>query len=916
MEAVAMSEFLLRVTGVGCQGCVGKIRRALQARNADAIIEVNVAEQFARIGCELSESEVINLIQSLGYDASLIEPQSQTFSVQDVTCQGCVKKITSALLSWDPQASVVVDIEAQQAQVVSRLSPSAIQRELDTLGYGVQSMAAEEPLLEDEDKGADNRLDDVVDQIEALRAAPDCVQLALSGVTCAACVNAIERALARIVSADCVTINFANRTAQITGFVDPKSLIAAIESAGYGATLIVDEGRAANDRAQAEQDEYRHKRNQAWIGLGFGFPLMVYGLAGGSMQVNTSTDQWIWLVVGLVVVGIMMAAGRHFFIGALKALRARSANMDTLIAMGTGSAWLYSMAVVLMPSLFPESARHLYFEASVMILGLVDLGQALEVKARGRTGQAIRRLLDLRPKQALLVEGGVAREVPIERVVVGHLIRVRAGEQIPVDGEVIEGQSHVDEAMLSGEPAAVAKGPGDVVSAGTVNGNGSLLYRATRVGQETMLAQIIAMVGQAQNSKPPISQLADRVAAVFVPVVVFIALVTAGVWYAVGPEPVVVNMLIAATSVLIIACPCALGLATPISTMIGIGKAAEFGGLIRNGQALQLASEIDTVVLDKTGTITLGKPEVIEFQNLSELADDQLKRIVRALESGSDHPLANALSRYCGEGLGAVLCDNEDQVQHFEALAGLGVSGSVGGLNVLLGNTRLMEGAGVDLSPVDERVKRWAEQACSQVYLAIGGQLVGLFGIADPVKVDAQDAIAQLRRQGMNVVMLTGDNLATAKAVATQLGVDEFAAELMPADKRSYVERLQRQGRVIAMVGDGINDAPALAQADVGFAIGGGTDVAIESADVTLMRGDLAAIGDVIAISRATLTNMKQNLWGAFLYNSLGIPIAAGLLFPWTGWLLSPVIAGLAMSLSSVTVVTNANRLRLFRPHS
>ena len=549
---------------------------------------------------------------------------------------------------------------------------------------------------------------------------------------------------------------------------------------------------------------------------------------------------------------------------------------------------------------------------SIMIIGLINLGQALELKARGRTSQAIKRLLDLRVKTVVVIRHGVEESLPVDEVIAGDKIRVRAGEKIPVDGVVIEGNTSIDESMLTGEPIPVEKQPDDKVSAGTVNGQGSIVFKAEKVGSDTMLSQIISMVSNAQNSKPPISHLADKVSSVFVPTVMILSILTALTWYNFGPQPTLVYMIVAATSVLIIACPCALGLATPISTMIGVGKAAEFGGLIRNGEALQRASELDVVVLDKTGTLTQGKPEVTNFQVFSD--DEEILSLIEALEKGSNHPLAQALTTYAQQN--KVVSNSDTDVSEFESLTGLGVKATLDGKRLLLGNEKLMSRFGLGTEAVRELASQWEQNANTVVYFSVDNDIQALFGVSDPIREDTRSAIERFHKQGIHVVMLTGDNENTAKSVATLANIDEFYADLIPEDKLRWIQKLQSQGNVVGMVGDGINDAPALAQSDVGFAIGSGTDVAIESADITLMRNSLHGISDVISISNATMKNIKQNLWGAFIYNSLGIPVAAGLLFPLTGWLLSPIIAGAAMSLSSVTVVTNANRLRLYQPDS
>lgn len=548
-----------------------------------------------------------------------------------------------------------------------------------------------------------------------------------------------------------------------------------------------------------------------------------------------------------------------------------------------------------------------------MIIGLVLLGNALELRARGRTSEALKRLLDLQSRTARVIRGSDEREMPIEEVREGDHIRVRPGERLPVDGIVTSGASHIDESMLTGEPLPVAKGEGDEVNAGTVNGRGGLVYRATRVGADTRLGQITEQVALAQNSRPPIGELADKISSIFVPAVMIIAVLTALAWFNFGSEPRLIHMLVTATTVLIIACPCALGLATPISTMIGVGKAAEHGVLVRNGQALQTASRLTTLVVDKTGTLTEGKPRVTEahFFSGERGPDDEatLLGLVAALERGSEHPLAAALLKHA-EQAGAEAAD----ISGFDSVTGGGVKATgPDGEALLLGNARLLREAGIALSAGDELARDLEQKARSVVYLAVAGRLAALFGISDPLRTDTVEAVKRLQADGLRVVMLTGDNEHTAAAIAREVGIDDFHAGLLPEDKHAEIERLQQAGEVVGMVGDGINDAPALARANVGFAIGQGTDVAIESAGITLMRSSLHGIADAIEISRMTLRNIKQNLVGAFGYNVLCIPIAAGVLYPFTGMLLSPMIAGAAMSLSSITVVSNANRLRLLK---
>ncbi|WP_370059958.1 copper-translocating P-type ATPase, partial [Neptunomonas phycophila] len=606
--------------------------------------------------------------------------------------------------------------------------------------------------------------------------------------------------------------------------------------------------------------------------------------------------------------GVMVFSGRHFYVGAWNSFKNHAANMDTLIALGTGTAWLYSMVVVFFPGYVPEMARHVYFEATAMIIGLINLGLALEIKARGKTSEAIKRLIGLQAKTARVIRDGHDIDIPIEDVLLNDLIRVRPGERISVDGLVVEGQTSIDESMLTGEPMPIEKRKDDEVVAGTINKSGSIVFRAERVGKDTALAQIINMVKRAQNSKPPIGRLADMISAYFVPVVMIIAVISALAWLNYGPSPEVAFAIVSATTVLIIACPCALGLATPMSVMVGVGKAAEAGVLIRNGEALQSASKITTMVLDKTGTITEGAPKVTDVVIVSDHSHNDVLSLAASLESGSEHPLAMAIVESAKE-QGVPI----HSVTDFQSIAGKGVEAMLNSQRLLFGNEKLMIDQGIELHHYIDKAQRLAADAKTPMYFAIDSTLVAVIAVADPIKSDSIDAIKRLQHNGIRVVMLTGDNRLTAKAVARKAGIADYVAEVMPEDKANKILELQREGEIVGMTGDGINDAPALAHANVGFAIGTGTDVAIESADITLMRGSLHGLADAIAVSKATLRNIKQNLFGAFIYNVAGIPFAAGVFYPFLGILLNPVIAGAAMAFSSLTVVTNANRLRLFK---
>lgn len=746
------------------------------------------------------------------------------------------------------------------------------------------------------------------------------LELIIEGAGCASCVGKIEMVLSELNEVQNAEMNFALRTVTVTFIenktVDSALLIQTIESIGYNAKSAQDSSdeELLDEKEIAEKKYYQKLMLQMWVGLGLGMPLMIYSLLGGPMTVNSALERGVWLFIGLMCVAVMYFAGKHFYIGAYKSFINHSANMDTLIALGTGTAWLYSMVVIINPTIVPEMARHVYFEATAMIIGLINLGLALEVKARGRTSEAIKRLIGLQAKTARVIRDSQGKpqeiDIAIEKVQLNDVVRVRPGERIPVDGFVVEGSTSIDESMLTGEPMPVQKVKGDEVVAGTINKTGSIIFKATRVGKDTALARIITMVKRAQNSKPPIGRLADVISAYFVPVIMIIAIASALIWLNFGPDPRIAFAVVSATTVLIIACPCALGLATPMSVMVGVGKAAEAGVLIRNGEALQTSSKITAMVLDKTGTITLGAPKVTDIHVLSELDENRVLSLVASLEAGSEHPLAQAIVESANEKKLSI-----NKVEAFKALAGRGVEGSVDNNKLLFGNEKLMVEQNITLTKeIIISAQTMASEAKTPMYFAINGELAALIAVADPIKGDSISAIKRLQENGIRVVMLTGDNKATAKAVADKVGITEFFAEVLPEDKSAKIAQLQAQGEIVGMTGDGINDAPALALANVGFAIGTGTDVAIESADITLMRGSLHGLADAIAVSKATLANIKQNLFGAFIYNLAGVPFAAGILYPFFGLLLSPVIAGAAMAFSSLTVVSNANRLRFFKP--
>ncbi|MCF1428790.1 MAG: heavy metal translocating P-type ATPase [Shewanella sp.] len=728
----------------------------------------------------------------------------------------------------------------------------------------------------------------------------------VADMSCASCVAKIEKAF----DDASAVVNLADKQVQVAGSLSADDAIARIAGAGYRAELVVDARKAAEQKQFNDKKEYRSRIKDATLGLGLGIPLMLWGLAGGEMMVNSLSLQLGWGIVGVITGILLVTTGKHFYQGMWRALKVGSSNMDTLIVLGTTTAWLYSMLVVLFPQYFPVSARHVYFEASVMILGLINLGHALELRARGKTSEAVQKLIGMQSTTAIRVTDKGDEEVEISLLRIGDRLRLKPGARVALDGTVESGSSALDESMLTGEPVPVMKQLGDSLSAGTVNGNGVLVYRVDALADDTKLAKIISLVQQAQTSKMPIGRLTDKIAAYFVPVVVLIALISSLIWYLAGPAPALSHALVVLTSVLIIACPCALGLATPMSIMVSVGRAAQMGVLVKNGEALQTASKVDTVVLDKTGTVTLGKPQVTDIAVLScELTESDLLQAIGSLEQHSEHPLASAMVSRAKDGQITLL-----EPEQFNNHPGRGITGTLSGGFWAIGNAKLMNEQHIaGLSGVDTLLADWASAGKTPVYVARHGQPVGVIAISDPVKDDALQAVAALQNKGIRVVMLTGDNKTTARAVAALVGIDEVIANVLPDEKQAQVLKLKAAGRTVAMVGDGINDAPALVSADVGIAMGSGTEVAIESADFTLLSHKLTTLGDALALARATMANIKQNLFGAFIYNTLGIPVAAGVLFPLTGMLLSPVVAGAAMALSSLTVVTNANRLKVVK---
>ncbi|MCX6079535.1 MAG: heavy metal translocating P-type ATPase [Chloroflexi bacterium] len=741
-------------------------------------------------------------------------------------------------------------------------------------------------------------------------------RIGIENLRCASCVQFIEAELKATPGVLDASVNVATQEATVEYLPQKTTLAnlnAAIATWGYKARSASSD-ESVDKQEQAHDREYRRLMNKFWFAAAISIIVMAtayYQFIPGLNSLSMETLRVLWGATAVLTLPVMFWSGLDFFTGAWAAFRHRSANMNTLIALGTSAAWLYSTAAILFPKVFPEGTSEPFYDVVSVVIALVVLGQALELRAKGQSSAAIKKLLGLQAKTARVIRDGQEMDLPVEEVLVGDIIQVRPGEKVPVDGAIIEGSSAVDESMLTGESLPVSKKAGDEVIGATLNKTGAFKFRATKVGKDTALAQIVKMVQDAQNSKAPIARLADTISGYFVPVVMILAVWTFVIWFNWGPQPQLVYALVTSVTVLIIACPCALGLATPMSLMVGIGKGAENGILIRSGEALQTARGIQVVVLDKTGTITKGKPELTDvvMSEQSKVSSDELLKMAASVEKISEHPLAQAIV----EGAQARKLELVE-VAEFEAIPGHGVSAKISSRSLLIGNIKLMNREKIEFGTLEEQSKALADDGKTPMFIAIDGQAAGLIAVADTVKEDSAEAIAALQAMGIEVVMLTGDNRRTAEAIARKVGVKRVLAEVLPDDKANQVSMLQAEGKIVAMVGDGINDAPALVQANVGLAIGTGTDVAIEAADITLIKGSLNGVVTAIEVSRATMTNIYQNLVGAFFYNVLGVPVAMGILFPFFGLLLSPMIAGAAMAFSSVTVVGNANRLRAFKP--
>ena len=814
----------------------------------------------------------------------------QVFQIKGMSCAACVRRVEQGLSALAGVQSAVVNFATGRATVEfdsAEISADAIKSHISELGYEVIEVASVR-----------------ADQLNR-------TSIVIGGMTCAACVRRVEAALKTFPGVEDASVNLATSRATLSyssAALDWSQLRSIIEDAGYEYLGVFRE--TPDDPLEvARQKEAKELTIKLVAGLVLSTVIML-----GTMQEWTPflrgvpRQIMLWTLLILSTPAVFWV-GDRFFVGALKAARQKTADMNTLVAMGASAAFFYSAAVTVWPDFFAHhgegGSAHVYFDGAAMIIALVLLGRLLEQKARGRTSDAIRKLVKLAPKTARIIRNGSELDVLIEEVVHGDRVVVRPGEKIATDGVVVEGMSSVDESMLTGESLPVAKGSGDTVFAGTINRSGAITYKATKVGSETALAQIIRLVEEAQGSKAPIQRFADKVASIFVPIVLGIAVCTFVVWYFLAPGADFSRALLNFVSVLVIACPCAMGLATPTAVMVGTGLGAEHGILIKGGESLEKAHELTTVVFDKTGTLTQGAPTVTNILLGPDGERQRFLQMAVSVEALSEHPLARAIVQK-GQEQGIVPV----KVEQFEALAGMGAQGVVDGRKVLMGNERLLKTMGVAIGEAESRCAKAIVPGETCVHVVVDGRPVGAITLADSLKSSSREAVARLRSMHLEVAMITGDRAETARVIGSQLGIERILAEVLPADKSEEIRRLQREGKVVAMVGDGINDAPALATADIGIAIGAGTDIAVEAGDITLIKDDLNLVADSIRLSTLTMRVIKQNLFWAFFYNSLGIPIAAGVLYPFFGILLNPMFAAAAMALSSVSVVSNSLRLR------
>ncbi|WP_445501731.1 heavy metal translocating P-type ATPase [Microvirga sp. G4-2] len=813
--------------------------------------------------------------------------ESFDLPVQGMSCASCVGRVEKAIKSVEGVTAANVNLATERAHVSfapEKANPKGVAEAIRAAGY------------EPSESHAD---------------------LKIEGMTCASCVARVEKALKRVPGVVEAHVNLATERAsvQYLGGVDVIGrMIEAVDATGYEAKQIRQDADQADRERAAREAEIAALRRSLTVAAILTLPVFVVEMGSHFIPaihdwvMNTLGHQISWYLQFALTTPVLFGPGLRFFKKGVPALLRWAPDMNSLVVLGTSAAYAYSVVATFLPEVLPAGMANVYYEAAAVIVTLILLGRFLEAKAKGRTSEAIKRLMGLAPKTARVIRNGEAQEVPLDQVLIGDIVQVRPGEKVPVDGEVVEGSSFVDESMITGEPVPVQKAQGSEVVGGTINKTGGFAFRATRIGADTVLAQIIRMVEQAQGSKLPIQAMVDKITAWFVPAVMAAAALTFVIWLIFGPDPAMIFALVNAVAVLIIACPCAMGLATPTSIMVGTGRAAELGVLFRQGEALQSLKEIGVVALDKTGTLTKGLPDLTDFVTTNGFIETDALRLVAAVESRSEHPIAQAIVA-AAERQGITLPATDS----FEAVPGFGVSATVEGRKVDVGADRFMRKLGLDVAVFADTAGRLGAEGKSPLYTAIDGKLAAIAAVADPIKDSTPEAIAALHALGLKVAMITGDNRKTAEAIARRIGIDEVVAEVLPEGKVEIVKRLRQTHGKIAFVGDGINDAPALAEADIGIAIGTGTDIAIESADVVLMSGDVRGVVNAIALSKATIRNIGENLFWAFAYNVVLIPVAAGALYPVNGTLLSPIVAAAAMALSSVFVVGNALRLRRFK---
>ena len=878
----------VQIEGMTCASCVARVEKALKKIEGVVSAHVNLSTEKASISADhvIPCAEIIQKIERAGFK---VAQQKFELDIEGMSCASCTARIEKALKKIPEVLEANVNLSTEKAYVtaVSSLQQQVLVKAIQKAGFDVKA-----------------------DQLE----------LNIEGMTCASCVARVEKALNKVEGVTAASVNLATETAQVSGSnLNIANLIQAVKKAGYEAQLKTAKVNFTEQQnfQQKKAEETASLYRDLWIALALALPVFILEMGSHLLPsfhhfvVHNIGTQNSWYIQFVLTTLVLLFPGRRFYQHGIPALLRLAPDMNSLVTVGTAAAYLFSVIATFFPFLLPQATVHVYFEAAAVIIALILLGRYLEARAKGKTSQAIQYLIGLQPKTARVLQDGQWLDLPISEVQQDMIIEIRPGEKVAVDGVVTSGHSYVDEAMVTGEPVPVAKNTDDRVVGGTINQNGTLQIRATAVGEDSVLAQIIKMVEQAQGAKLPIQAAVDKVTLWFVPAVMGLALLTFIVWFLLGPEPQLSYALVNAVAVLIIACPCAMGLATPTSIMVGTGRAAEMGVLFRKGEALQLLQQTKVVAVDKTGTLTEGKPVMTDFQVLEGFNEQQVLQLIASVEAKSEHPIAYAIVQAAKEQQIELI-----EVSEFDSITGAGIKAQINNQDIQIGAERLMQQLGLNTEHFAGIASKLGQEGKTPLYAALDGKLAAIIAVADPIKDTSFKAIEELHRQGLKVAMITGDNPHTANAVAQQLKIDHVIAEVLPHEKVDAVKMLQKEHGIVTFVGDGINDAPALAQADVGMAIGTGTDVAIEAADVVLMSGNMQHVATGIGISQATIKNIRQNLFWAFVYNIALIPIAAGILYPFFGILLSPMFAAGAMALSSVFVVSNALRLKLYQPLS